>query len=206
MRVIGVCGGSGSGKSTVSACFSMLGGLVLDADAIYHELIDAPSPCVDAIVDAFGREVLADGKIDRSKLRSIVFRDKEALRRLNMISHAFVGNEIDRRLKAAKSKGEAFCVIDAPLLLEAGMDAICDFVVAVVAPVETRIERIVSRDSISPEAARERISQQLPDEELYLRCDSVIRNDGDIDDLMRSCEEILDLLGIQSKKRSEEHE
>ena len=206
MRVIGVCGGSGSGKSTVSACFSSLGGLVLDADAIYHELIGAPSPCVDAIAAAFGREVAPDGKIDRDRLRGIVFQDKDALSRLNKISHAFVGEEIERRLKEAEEAGEAFCVIDAPLLLEAGMDSICDLVVAVIAPFEVRISRIVQRDSITPDAARERIRQQLSDDELLLRCDSVIRNDGKIEDLMRSCREILHLLGIQSKKRSEENE
>ncbi len=191
MKIIGVCGGSGSGKSSVASCLASFGGLALDTDEIYHELIAAPSPCVNALAEAFGDEILKDGAIHRPTLRRIVFADENKRLLLNSISHRFVTQEVDRRIKKAMIDSVPFVVIDAPLLLEAGMDECCDLVAAVVADRKKRIERIVKRDGISPEEAQERIDRQISDEELIPRCDAVIHNESDMESLEKQCRDLL---------------
>ncbi len=200
MKIIGICGGSGSGKSTVSACFKKLGGAVFDADAIYHELVDHPSPCVTALAEAFGEGILTEGRLNRDALREIVFSNEEKLRELNRISHSFVMEEIRRRMAAEMEKGTPFAVLDAPLLWEAGADEDCDLVVAVIADEEKRVERIMKRDGITEEAARRRISNQICDDELKIRCDAVLYNNGGMDELSEPCKEILNILGISDQK------
>lgn len=200
MKIIGVCGGSGSGKSTVSACLGSYGGIVLDADKIYHRLIESPSPCVEAIAKEFGSGVLSGDAIDRAKLREIVFSDDEKLRALNAITHKYVIDEIEKGIDLAARNGVPYIIIDAPLLLESGLDKRCDLVIAVLANSKTRIDRIVSRDGITKEAARERIEKQIPEEELSHLCDAVIRNDTSIEDLQKQCKDLLTLMGLNNEK------
>ena len=196
MKIIGICGGSGSGKSTVSRCFAALGGAAFDTDAIYHELVDQPSPCVTALREAFGDSIINDGHIDRGVLRTIVFSDEEKRETLNRISHRFVMDEVRRRIKEAEKTGFRFAVIDAPLLLEAGADEDCDLVVAVIADEKERVRRIMKRDGITEEQALERIRHQLSDEELKSRCDTVLYNNGSTEEISEKCEDLLKLLGI----------
>lgn len=187
MRVFGICGGSGSGKSTVSLILSRFGAYVLDADRIYHELVDAPSPCVSALADAFGTQILlSDGSLDRRALSRIVFFGEDAahrLRRLNEIAHAFVKDEIRRRIGALDDTEGRFVIIDAPLLFESGLDRDCDAVIGVVADDDVRIERMTRRDAISVEEAKGRMKSQLSNTELYRLCDFCIENNGDVETL-----------------------
>lgn len=201
MKIIGICGGSGSGKSTVSAYLSSFGGLYLDADSIYHELIGQPSPCVSALAEAFGTEILEGDIVNRAKLRSLVFNDDEKRRLLNSISHRFVIEEIEKRISNAETQGYPFAVIDAPLLFESGLDDRCDLTVAVLADRNTRIARIVSRDGISKEDAAIRIEKQLSDDQLKERCDAIIHNDGDLNELKKHCEEIIELLSLSETEK-----
>lgn len=199
MFVIGVCGGSGSGKSTVSACLKSFGGVVLDADGIYHELTSCPGDCLDALTEAFGSDIAENGSLNRRKLGAIVFQDEKKRLLLNKISHAFVIREMDKRLQEAEGQFP-FAVIDAPLLWEAGLDRRCDHVIAVVAEEKERVRRIVSRDGISPEKALARIHSQIPDEDLIRRCDLVIHNDGSQQELEQQCRTILKQIGLMNEK------
>lgn len=196
MKIIGVCGGSGSGKSTVSAFLASFGGSMLDTDRIYHELINTSSPCVDALVEAFGREVLAGNTIDRNKLRDVVFSDEKKRQLLNSISHRYVLEELEKRIKNAEKENCPFVVIDAPLLFEAGLDERCDIVIAVVADRLTRVKRITERDGITEKAALERIDKQIPDDKLTGMCDAVIKNESTRDEMEKQCKNLMRVLGF----------
>ena len=196
MKIIGVCGGSGSGKSEVSACLGSFGGKVFDTDEMYHRLIEKPSSCVEALVKAFGDGILCDGAVDRTKLRSIVFADESKRLQLNQISHSFVALALESELKDAKKSGYPFAVIDAPLLFEAGIDDWCDLVIAVIADPSLRIQRIMKRDGITEEAALERLARQIPDDELVHRCDAVIRNESSLENLQKQCKDLLQVMGL----------
>ncbi len=193
MKVIGLAGGSGSGKGVVCQIFSTLGFQVVDTDSIYHEMTSYKSECVVALVLEFGDIILNDvGGLDRRKLSSIVFGDgnQEKLSRLNQISHYYVLNATKEIIKKANDSGVSAIVIDAPLLFESGFDKECDFIVSVLAPKDLRVERIVKRDGISEEKAKLRISHQLSDEFLKQSSDFIIVNDGEIGDLHLKVSEI----------------
>ena len=168
---------------------------------MYHRLIEEPSPCVEALVKEFGEGILSGGIVDRNVLRSIVFADETKRKRLNEISHAFVTEELNKCLSETETRGVPFAVIDAPLLLESGLDGICDMVVAVIADRAIRLQRIIKRDGITLEAAKERIDKQISDEELARRCDAVIRNESSIADLEKQCKDLLCLMGICNKDK-----
>ena len=180
MVIFGLCGPSGSGKTTVGEIFTELGGTVLDCDEIYHRLVSRPSACLRAIGKEFGEEMIAGGKLDRARLRSLVFSDEEQRKRLNEITHAFVKRELKKKILLLQKENAPFCVIDAPLLFEAGLDAWCDGVIGVTAPEESRIARLIERDGISKEAAVQRMSKQIGPDELRPKCRFWIENDGDL--------------------------
>ena len=175
MKIIGITGGSGSGKSSFSRVFRDAGALVLDADSIYHELLENSSSINSAIKANFGEIYYPDGHLDRRALAGAVFADPEKLRLLNDTTHPFVIEEIKSRM--ARFNGN-LTVIDAIGLFESGMNEICDVTVAVLAPHEARIKRIAERDSLSEEKAHMRLSAQKSDSFYSEKCDIVIRNDG----------------------------
>ena len=183
VTVLGICGGSGSGKSTVASMLANYGACVLDADRVYHELVDAPSACVRALAEEFGEGIVAaDGSLDRRALSRIVFFGDGApqrLERLNAISHAYVKDAIHSRMADLAAEGVGCVVIDAPLLFESHLDADCDAVIAVIADDAVRVERMVRRDAITEEEAWRRIRAQLSNDELCRRCRFTVRNDGD---------------------------
>ena len=178
MKRIGLTGTSGSGKGYVSACFAGYGIESVDTDAVVHRLYRENRECIDAIESAFGAVRAADGSVDRKKLAAIVFADPEKLSVLNAIVHGYVRAEVERICEKRASEGCEVLLIDAPQLYEAGMDALCDAVIAVVAPESLRLERICARDGIDPAAALQRICNQHPDAFFEARADYVIRNDG----------------------------
>ncbi len=180
MKIIGLCGGSGSGKGTVAKMFSNFNIPSIDADAVYHELTDKPSDCLSELVREFGEGILNEaGTLDRAALGKIVFVGDTAetnRKKLNEISHRHVLANIRAGLSALDKKGVPAAIVDAPLLFESGFNLECDTVILVVADEKTRIQRIVERDNITEEAAKRRISAQLSDAELSGRVDYIIDN------------------------------
>ena len=196
--VVGLSGGIGTGKSTVARCFAEAGAVVIDADAIVHELQAAGTPLLAEIAEAFGPEVLrADGSLDRERLGGIVFRDPEARRRLGAIVHPKVGAEMLRRLEAARAAGARLVVLDIPLLFEGrkagtGSAALLGFDTSVLAyaPEALQIERQIARDGCSRDEALRRIRAQLPIEEKRALADHVIDNSGALADTARQVRDL----------------
>ena len=184
MKIIGLCGGSGSGKTTASVVMESLGAAVIDTDRVWHELCSPDSDSVRELADEFGENIIADdGGLDRSVLGALVFANEDARAKLNAISHRRIKEETVRRLNEYSAAGYIAAVVDAPLLFESGFDKMCCVTVGIIADREMRIERIISRDGIDRERAESRIAAQITDEELIRRCSYIIENDGDIDTL-----------------------
>ena len=197
MQVIGITGGSGSGKTTVLRELEKRGALVLDADAVYHELLNTDTALRAEIGETFPAAVsdAGDGsglKVDRGILGGIVFRDAQALQLLNRITHRHIGAEIRRRLRDWAMRGGSLAAIDAIALHESGENALCDWTLAVTAPPETRIRRIMDRDGITREADERRIHAQLSNEDFVRLCDASLSNDGDMEALSQQLNTILE--------------
>ena len=183
MKIIGLTGPSGAGKGVLASHLAASGIPIIDADRVYHDLLVPPSLCLDALVSEFGKEILAeDGTLDRAALAALVFAEDTAsvTRReaLNRITHRFVAQKTQEMLECMRLQGHKAAVIDAPLLLEAGMDKICDVVVAVLADRETRLGRLIKRDGKDRDVLLSRINAQ-PDDDFYTsRADVVVINNG----------------------------
>jgi dephospho-CoA kinase len=171
--IVGLTGGIGSGKSTVAKLFASLGAVVIDADAIVHELQAPGSPVLAELAAAFGGDIIdASGALDRAALGAIAFRDDEARARLGAILHPKVGAEMARRLAAARAAKAEVVVLDIPLLFEgrkAGTGSAAqlgfDATLVVYIPEELQIERQMKRDGCDRDQAMSRIRAQLPIEE-----------------------------------------
>lgn len=182
MKVIGLTGGTGSGKSVVSRWLAAKGIVIIDADQIGHEIIEKGKPAYTELVDTFGTQILDEkGGIVRRTLGEIVFRDAEKLAFLNQCTHKYIIAEMKRQIDAAREGGQTrAAVLDAPLLLEAGLDSLCDEVWVVFADSETRLRRIMERDGVSMETAQARIASQKSWEEYRNASDRIIDNSRDI--------------------------
>ena len=157
MYVIGITGGSGSGKSTVSGALQAIGYIILDADKIAREIVQPGKPALQEIEKIFGKNVInADGTMNRKAVAKIVFSDKKELDKLNKITHKYITESIKASIQNAKSH----VVIDAPLLYESGLDTLCEAVVGVTASFDVRLERIMARDSLTEEEAKMRLNAQ----------------------------------------------
>jgi len=204
MKVIGICGGSGSGKSTVSEFFLKEGIPVIDADAIYAELTSKSGECMDALISEFGDSIQnPDGSLNRSELSRIVFFSNcadELRAKLNKISHAFVLKMIEDEISHYGSLGVRAVAVDIPLMFECGFDRRCDVKVAVIADREKRIARIIGRDGIGRETAEKRIDSQLTDTFLIKHADYVVYNNSDQTGLYREVSRLLVCLGLSSEK------
>ncbi len=189
MILVGLTGGIGSGKSTVSAMLAERGAVVIDADAIVRELQAPGQPVLAAMVERFGPGVVApDGTLDRQALADIVFADEEALRDLNAIVHPAVGAEMGRRLEA-EAGSDHVVVLDIPLLVESGRDDMAAVIVVDVDP-EVAVQRLMAGRNMAETDARARISRQASREERLARADRVLDNSGTIDDLRRQLDEL----------------
>ena len=189
--IIGITGGTGSGKTTLLNLIRDYGGLVLDCDAIYHKLLSTDTDLLNAIAQRFPGTV-EDGTLNRKKLGAIVFADEDALQDLNRITHGAVKQEVLRQL----SQKPALAAIDAIGLFEGGLGELCDVTVAVTAPKEARIHRLIVRDGITEEYARKRIAAQHDDDWFRKRCDHILVNDGKIDAFATKCLDFLHRIGI----------
>jgi dephospho-CoA kinase len=183
MLIIGVTGPSGAGKGAVSEYLNTKYGFkIIDADAIYHGIISVPSDCVNEIAEHFGKKILNEvGGVDRKALSRFVFgnENKDKLLLLNKITHKYVISKINDLINLFSNDGVDVCIIDAPLLIEAGVDEICDYVIAVVADKSIRAERIAKRDGIDKEAALLRINSQKPNSFYAEKSDCLLHNDLD---------------------------
>ena len=189
--IIGITGGTGCGKTTLLRAIEAKGGLVLDCDAIYHQLLRTDKAMLAAIEARFPGTV-ENGELQRKKLGSLVFSDENALLDLNRITHGAVKAEVLRHLKSKP----ALAAIDAIGLFEGGLAELCDVTVAVTAPVEDRVKRLMARDGISEEYAKNRIAAQHTQDWFRERCDYELINDGELDAFATKCLAFLDKLGI----------
>ena len=195
MRIYGLTGGTGSGKSEAGRMFRERGVPVLDADAIGHALIEPGGAAVDAVVDAFGADILTDGHIDREKLGARVFRDAEARQRLNAILHPAIRMEIANRCVSLAQEGHDTVLVDAALIAENGRkDDYLNGLIVVNCPADLRARRLVERRGIDePEACR-RIAAQTPPEKKIALADWVIENSGTIEALEAEVERVAEEL------------
>ncbi|MBQ9131303.1 MAG: dephospho-CoA kinase [Clostridia bacterium] len=197
MLVIGITGPTGAGKGEVSRIFASHGLPVIDADAIYHKLLIPPSECLNELVLQFGPEILqADGTLNRKQLGSLAFSSPESLALLNAVTHRFVMAEIRRRLEQYRAYGIHAAILDAPQLFEAGANADCNIIVAVLADPSLRLERIVRRDALEEDAALHRMSAQKSDEFFRAHADYVIENNGNVEQLLPAVRRILTEMGV----------
>lgn len=194
--VIGITGGTGCGKTTLLELIRAQGGLVLDCDAIYHQLLRTDEQLLAAIEARFPG-VVNNGVLDRKKLGALVFSDEVALQALNRITHTAVKEEVLCRLRNAPG----LAAIDAIGLFEAGLAELCQVTVAVEAPLEDRVQRLMIRDEISEEYARNRIAAQKSAGWFRQRCDVTLENNGELDAFATKCLAFLRSLGIMGNEK-----
>lgn len=192
--ILGITGGTGCGKTTLLNCIAEQGGLILDCDAIYHELLRTDPTLLSAIGARFPGTV-ENGVLQRKKLGNLVFSDDKALSDLNAITHGAVKTEVLRRLEGKPS----LAAIDAIGLFEGGLAELCDVTVAVTAPEEDRIRRLMVRDNISREYAKSRIDAQKTADWFRKKCDFCLDNDGTREDFQKCCLAFLQRLGIMKE-------
>ena len=189
--ILGITGGTGCGKTTLLNCIAERGGLILDCDAIYHDLLRTDPALLSAIEARFPGSV-ENGALQRKKLGNLVFSDEKALEDLNAITHGAVKAEVLRRL----SEKPRLAAIDAIALFEGGLATLCDITVAVTAPEEARIQRLMVRDGIGRDYAKRRITAQKSAEWFRERCDYCLENNGTQADFQKTCLAFLRKLGI----------
>ena len=171
--ILGITGGTGCGKTTLLACIREAGGVVMDCDAIYHELLRTDTAMLSAIEARFPGTV-EDGGRNLKKLGALVYQNPKALADLNAITHACVRREVEKVL----AKKPKLAAIDAIALFESGLDSLCDVTVAVTAPMEERNRRLMARDSIPESYARSRIAAQHEEDWFRGKCTCTLENNG----------------------------
>ena len=184
MKVIGLTGGIGSGKSTVSWLLGEMGAVLIDADKVGHEAYQPGTETWKELVAAFGDEIVApDRTIDRKKLGAIVFAAPEELTRLNRIVHPRMFNMMKDRIEKYRQQGVKVVVIEAAILFEANWTSLVDEVWVTVASEATVVQRAIERTGLPEDQIRARIRSQLSNEERIKKADVVITNDGDVKEL-----------------------
>lgn len=179
MILLGLTGGIGSGKSTVSSLLADRGAVIIDADAIVRELQQPGSPLLDTLAEEFGSTIIGpDGALDRAALAAVAFADKDTLARLNAIVHPAVGAEMSRRIDAERA-GDRIVVLDIPLLAENPREGLCGIVVVDV-PVDVAVARLIAHRGFTEDDARARIASQIDREKRLAIADVVVDNSGDL--------------------------
>ena len=180
--ILGITGGTGCGKSTALDVFRQLGGTVIDCDRVYHRLLQEDAALLSAIAKRFPGTV-ENGALLRKKLGQQVFSDPEALAALNKLTHAAIREKVTEILRSAPGA----VAIDAIALFESGLAALCDITVAVTAPKEVRVRRLMARDNISEDYAVLRIDAQPPQEVFIRQCDHILENNGSEEAFRQKC-------------------
>jgi len=191
MLVIGLAGGIGSGKSSVSGMLKNLGAIIIDADKLGHEVYLPGTEGLREVVSEFGEDILSsNGEIDRRILGSKVFGSPEAMAKLNAIVWPRIKNKVTELIEENSQLGTEVLVLDAAVLIEAGWTSVVDEVWVVTAPVDQIISRLESRNGITEEQAMSRINSQMTTEQRVEYADIVIENDDSLDELMSSVQHI----------------
>lgn len=201
LKVIGLTGGIGTGKSTAAEFLKKKGFAHIDADEISRKLTSCGSPLLQILNHVFGPEgemgdsktriLKDDGSLDRKGLAAIVFSDRKKTEKLNELMFEAIIQEIDKQLtEACKNDSFTAVLLDAPLLFEAGLESRCDMVVLLVADMEVRIKRVCSRDNMTADEVRNRIKQQMSDEEKIKKSHIIVENSGTLDMLTEKLEKV----------------
>ncbi|MEG1559492.1 MAG: dephospho-CoA kinase [Clostridia bacterium] len=192
MKMIGLTGGIGAGKTTVARRLAALGAEIISADEISRTALFPNSPCIDKIYTVFGETVFSsDGVIDRKKLSGIVFNDKDALNKLNSIMHPYIIGEMkDIAFERKKSGTSEILLFDVPLLIETGFHEFVDEVWVVDAPMELKIKRVMERDFCSREDVLCRMNAQMSDDKKNAFATNIIMNCGDMETLYAVVDEL----------------
>lgn len=177
MIIIGITGPTGAGKTTALGEVEKLGGAVIDCDAVYHDLLESDNTLQDRLEQEFGDIRDDSGAVDRKKLGTIVFGDPEKLERLNAIAQRATVDRTRLLLEECRAKGMPLAAVDAIGLLESGLGELCHATVAVVAPPEVRVARIMAREGISQDYAWSRVRAQKPDSYFTGGCGYTLNND-----------------------------
>ena len=190
MKVLGLTGGIGSGKSMVASMFAQLGAEVIDADRLARDVVEPGQPALQEIASAFGRDILlSDGRLDRSKLGRIIFADPVARGTLNAITHPRIQERMAAQI-ALRASRPGVLIADIPLLYENERTDSVETVVVVWVDTQTQLRRLVERDGLSEDEARQRIAAQMPLDEKRARADVVIDNSGSRENTRRQVEAI----------------
>ena len=197
MLKVGLTGGIGSGKSSVSALFSDWGSYIFDADSVAKEILNHNETAQGEIIAEFGTDVLdGNNSIDKQKLARVAFQDENHQLRLNTIIHPYVFSEIDSKFDIilAKKEYEIF-VVDAALIYESGADTHMDYVIVVTSHLRLRTQRVMERGGLTREEFLDRVDLQWPDEDKVHMADFVIHNNGTEKDLLEESKKVFDRLG-----------
>lgn len=194
MKIIGLTGQTGAGKSTVAAWLRAHGTVCIDADRVSRAVTKPGTAAFKEVIAAFGKEMLsADGTLNRRALGSLVFADEVKRKQLESILFPHIITDIRRQLERAEENGAAVAVLDAPTLFESGLDKICTRTVGVVADENRRYDRIVSRDGLTADAAKARMNAQKSEAFFCTHCDAIIENNDDREALEKRIREVFDL-------------
>ncbi len=191
MLVIGLTGGTGSGKGCVGQCFLSYGIRTIDTDVVSRDVCQKGSACLSELTAHFGEFILNDdGTLNRKKLAEIAFSDSQKHKMLNSITHKHILDDVRKWLAKCEENGDIAAIVDAPLLYESGFDKECDIIIAVTAPRDTRTERIRTRDMLSDAEINARMSKQNDDLFYTKNADYVIINDSTVEDLQKQVDGI----------------
>ena len=190
MRVLGLTGGIGSGKSLVALMFAQLGADVIDADQLARDVVEPGQPALAEIVATFGRDVLRpDGRLNRGKLAGIIFADNAARAKVNAITHPRIRERMEAEV-AQRGSGPGVLILDIPLLYESARAGTVEKVIVVWVDPQTQIRRLLERGGLTSEEARQRMAAQMPLDEKRALADHVIDNSGSLDTTRRQVETI----------------
>ncbi|MBQ7580838.1 MAG: dephospho-CoA kinase [Clostridia bacterium] len=180
MTVIGLTGKTGSGKSSVCAELKKTNIVyIIDTDVLARKIVEKDMPALNELCGFFGGDILnGDGTLNRKALAKKAFSSEESTEKLNSITHPYITKEVGKEIEFAKENGYEFCVIDAAALLESDCKSFCDVIAVVAADEQTRLERILERDSLDNDSALQRIRAQKNDEYYFKNADIIIMNEG----------------------------
>lgn len=193
VMIVGLTGQTGAGKTHVSSIFAQKGFSIINADKVARIVVEKGKPCLDELCEFFSESILLeDGSLDRALLGKIVFSDKSRLELLNSIIYPYITAEILNTIRLLADKGRKLILLDAPTLFESRTDDFCELIISVMSREELRLKRIMKRDGISEDSAKQRMNSQLSEEFFRKNSDFVIKNNDDMDNLYAVANEVAD--------------